>query len=87
MDDFCVFRRKKYLLFHTLGCRIEEVHWYKFNFELRKCHFMIKEKIVLGNIISSKGIKVDQSNIERIEKLLPPLNMKGIKTFIGHTRF
>lgn len=48
---------------------------------------MIKENIVLGNIISSKGIKVDQSNIEIIEKLLPPLNMKGIKTFIGHTRF
>ncbi|XP_071928165.1 uncharacterized protein [Coffea arabica] len=37
-----------------------------------KCHFMIKEGIVLGHKISSKGIEVDKAKIEVIEKLPPP---------------
>ena len=37
-----------------------------------KCHFMVKEGIVLGHKISEKGIEVDKAKIETIEKLPPP---------------
>src|ERR1044072_7407370 len=38
-----------------------------------KCHFMVKDGIVLGNKISEKGIEVDRAKIEVISKLPPPV--------------
>ena len=52
-----------------------------------KCHFMVKEGIVLGHRISKRGIEVDKAKIETIEKLLPPSSVKGIRSFLGHVRF
>ncbi|GAU43251.1 hypothetical protein TSUD_133950 [Trifolium subterraneum] len=43
-----------------------------------ECHFMVKEGIVLGHKVSSKGIEVDQAKIEVIKDLPPPVNVKGI---------
>ena len=37
-----------------------------------KCHFMVKEGIVLGHCISEKGIEVDRAKVEVIERLPPP---------------
>ena len=52
-----------------------------------KCHFMVQEGIVLGHRISVRGIEVDKSKIEVIEKLPPPSSVKGIRSFIGHAGF
>ena len=52
-----------------------------------KCHFMVKEGIVLGHRISKRGIEVDKAKIETIEKLPPPSSVKGIRSFLGHTGF
>ena len=48
---------------------------------------MVEEGIVLGHRISSKGIKVDRAKIEVIEKLPPPANVKGMRSFLGHAEF
>ena len=48
---------------------------------------MVKEGIVLGHKISSKGIEVDKAKIEIIEKLPPPSSVKGIRSFLGHAGF
>ncbi|KAL4311744.1 hypothetical protein GQ457_01G025110 [Hibiscus cannabinus] len=52
-----------------------------------KCHFMVTEGIVLGHKISHKGIEVDKAKIEVIEKLPPPISVKGIRSFLGHMGF
>jgi hypothetical protein len=52
-----------------------------------KCHFMVREGIVLGQKILEKGIEVDKAKIEVIEQLPPPINVKGIRSFLGHARF
>ena len=52
-----------------------------------KCHFMVKEGIVLGHRISKRGIKVDKAKIETIENLPPPSSVKGIKSFLVHAGF
>ncbi|XP_014496751.1 uncharacterized protein LOC106758332 [Vigna radiata var. radiata] len=49
-----------------------------------KCHFMV---IVLGHKISVKGIEVGKAKVKVIEKLPPPTNVKGIRSFLGHARF
>ena len=52
-----------------------------------KCHFTVKEGIVLGHRISERGIKVDKAKIEAIEKLPLPSSTKGTRNFLGHEGF
>ncbi|GJV27197.1 reverse transcriptase domain-containing protein [Tanacetum coccineum] len=54
---------------------------------LEKCHFMVKEGIVLGHKVSSARLEVDKAKIDIILKLPPPANIKGIKSFLGHAGF
>jgi hypothetical protein len=39
---------------------------------------MVREGIVLGHLVSERGIEVDQAKIEVIEQLPPPINVKGV---------
>ncbi|KAL6336144.1 hypothetical protein AAG906_011026 [Vitis piasezkii] len=48
---------------------------------------MLKKGIVLGHVVSRKGIEVDKSNIELIVNLPPPTNVKEVKQFLGHVAF
>ncbi|GJY41489.1 reverse transcriptase domain-containing protein [Tanacetum coccineum] len=41
-----------------------------------KCHFMVKEGIVLGYKVPEAGLEVDKAKIEVISKLPPPTNIK-----------
>ena len=50
-------------------------------------HFMVKEGIVLGHVVSKRGIEVDQSKKEVIEKLPTPNNLKSLTSFLGHAGF
>ncbi|RVX13140.1 Retrovirus-related Pol polyprotein from transposon 17.6 [Vitis vinifera] len=49
-----------------------------------KCHFMVHQGIVLGHIISEKGIEVDKAKVELIAKLPSPTTVKGVRQFLGH---
>ncbi|GJU14813.1 reverse transcriptase domain-containing protein [Tanacetum coccineum] len=44
-----------------------------------KCHFMVKEGIVLGHKISKSGIEVDKAKVNVIAKLPHPTSVKGIR--------
>ena len=46
-----------------------------------KCHFMVKQGIVLGHIISERGIEVDKAKVEFISKLPSPANVKILRKF------
>jgi len=48
---------------------------------------MVREGIVLGHLVFERGIEVDRAKIEVIEKLTPPINVKGIRSFLGHAGF
>ena len=37
--------------------------------------------------MSKRGIEVDKAKIEVIEQLPPPVNIKGIHSFLGHAGF
>ena len=49
-----------------------------------KFHFMVNQGIVLGHVISKKGIEVDKGKFELISKLPPPMNVKTVRQFLGH---
>ncbi|GJS72868.1 reverse transcriptase domain-containing protein [Tanacetum coccineum] len=52
-----------------------------------KCHFMVKEGIVLGHKISKTGIEVDKAKVDVIAKLPHPTTVKGVRSFLGHAGF
>ena len=52
-----------------------------------KCHFVVKEGIVLGHCFSEKDIEVDQDKFEVIERLSSPISIKGVRSSHGQTGF
>nr|GEY20673.1 reverse transcriptase domain-containing protein [Tanacetum cinerariifolium] len=52
-----------------------------------KCHFMVKEGIVLGQKISKSGIMVDRAKVYVIAKIPHPTSVKGVRSFLGHAGF
>nr|GEU73217.1 hypothetical protein [Tanacetum cinerariifolium] len=52
-----------------------------------KCHFMVKEGIVLGHKISKNRLEVDRAKVDVIAKLLHPTTVKGVRSFLGHAGF
>jgi len=55
------------------------------NFE--KCHFIVEQGIVLGHIISRKGIEVDPAKISIISQLPYPSSVREVRCFLGHEGF
>ncbi|KAM2050843.1 hypothetical protein ACFX16_032531 [Malus domestica] len=48
---------------------------------------MVKQGIVLGHIISEKGIEVDKSKIDLVHHLPSPTSVREVRSFLGHARF
>jgi RNase H-like domain found in reverse transcriptase len=48
---------------------------------------MVREGAVLGHLVSSKGLEVDKAKVEVIEKLPRPVNVKEVRSFLGHVGF
>ena len=48
---------------------------------------MIEYGIVLGHIVSSKGIEVDKAKINLISSLPYPTSMRKVLFFLGHVGF
>jgi hypothetical protein len=47
---------------------------------------MVKQGIVLGHVISERGIEVDKAKVKEVEKLPPPTDIKCL-SFLGHAGF
>jgi len=87
MDDFSVYGKTFDDCLENLDKvlqRCEEKHLV-LNWE--KCNFMVREGIVLGHLVSERGIEVDKTKIEVIERLPLPVNVKEIRSFLGHAGF
>ncbi|XP_060183226.1 uncharacterized protein LOC132613199 [Lycium barbarum] len=87
MDDFSVFGNSFKVCLQNLDrvlARCEETNLV-LNWE--KCHFMVRERIVLRHKVSKRGMKVDRAKMEVIEKLPPPISVKGVRSFLGHAGF
>jgi hypothetical protein len=48
---------------------------------------MVKQGIVLGHVISERGIEVDKAKVETVEQLPSPMNVKSLRSFLGHDGF
>jgi hypothetical protein len=48
---------------------------------------MVREGIILGHLVSERGIEVGKAKIKVIEQLPTLVNVKGIRSFLGHAGF
>ncbi|XP_019100932.1 PREDICTED: uncharacterized protein LOC104789643 [Camelina sativa] len=87
MDDFSVYGSSFKSCLDNLCkvlARCEEKHMV-LNWE--KCHFMVRDGIVLGHRVSEAGIEVDPAKIEVMTGLQLPENVKEVRSFLGHAEF
>ncbi|KAH9752666.1 hypothetical protein KPL71_014787 [Citrus sinensis] len=76
MDDFSVFGDSFDQCLHHLTLVLQRCIEKNLVLNWEKCHFMVKQSIVLGHIISSKGIEVDKAKVDLISNLPPPKTVR-----------
>jgi hypothetical protein len=87
MDDFSVYGKNFDDCLENLDKVLQRCEEKHLVLNWKKCYFMVREEIVLGHLVSQRGIEVDRSKIEVIEQLPPRVNVKGIRSFFGHAGF
>ncbi|GJS08027.1 reverse transcriptase domain-containing protein [Tanacetum coccineum] len=87
MDDFSVFGDSFSSCLSHLDKMLQRCEDTNLVLNWEKCHFMVKEGIVLGHKISKSGIEVDKEKVDVIAKLPHPTTVKGIRSFLGHAGF
>ena len=70
MDDFFMLGNSFDECLHNLALVLKRYVETNLVLNWEKCHFMVQNGIVLGHRVSSKGIKVDRTKFEVIEKFL-----------------
>ncbi|GJW30138.1 reverse transcriptase domain-containing protein [Tanacetum coccineum] len=78
MDDFSVFGESFSSCLSHLDTMLQRCEDTNLVLNSEKCHFMVKEGIVLGHKISKNGLEVDRAKVDVIAKLPPPTIVKGI---------
>ncbi|GJW67298.1 putative nucleotidyltransferase, ribonuclease H [Tanacetum coccineum] len=87
MDDFSIFGISFDHCLKNLEKMLKRYEEANLVLNWEKCHFMVKEGIVLGHKILGSGIEVDKAKIEVILILSYPTNVKAIRSFLGHAGF
>ena len=80
MDDFSVFRPSFDVCLEHLTQILDVCIKKRLVLSWEKSHFMVREGIVLGHLVSSKGLEVDKAKVEVIQDLALPKS-------IGHVGF
>nr|GEX51747.1 hypothetical protein [Tanacetum cinerariifolium] len=87
MDDFLVFGDSFSSCLSHLDTMLQMCEDTNLVLNWEKCHFMVKEEIVLGHKISKNGLEVDCSKVDVIAKLPYPMTVKGVSSFLRHAGF
>ncbi|KAJ9548063.1 LOW QUALITY PROTEIN: hypothetical protein OSB04_020606 [Centaurea solstitialis] len=87
MDDFSVIGTSFENCLVNLKRCLEKCESHDLILNWEKCHFMVQEGIVLGHLVSPRGLEVDKAKLEVIMQLPEPSSVKGIRSFLGHAGF
>ncbi|GKA90875.1 reverse transcriptase domain-containing protein [Tanacetum coccineum] len=82
MDDFSVFEDSFSSCLSHLDKVLKRCDDINLVLNWDKCHFMVKEGIVLGHKISKSRIEVDKAKIDVIAKLPHPTTVKGVRSAV-----
>jgi len=87
MDDFSIYGDSFDQCLHHLELVFQKCVDKNLTVNWEKCHFMVRQRIVLCHEISRRGIKVDKAKIKVMAKLLVLKCVRDIRSFLGHAGF
>ncbi|XP_050125053.1 uncharacterized protein LOC126602262 [Malus sylvestris] len=87
MDDFSVFGDSFDGCLENLTLILKRCVETNLVLNWEKCHFMVRQGIVLGHIVSERGIEVDKSKIDLVRYLPSPTSVREVRSFLGHVGF
>ncbi|XP_050104655.1 uncharacterized protein LOC126584262, partial [Malus sylvestris] len=87
MDDFSIFGDSFDGCLENLTLILKRCVETNLVLNWEKCHFMVKQGIVLGHIVSERGIEVDKSKIDLVRYLPSPTSVREVRSFLGHAGF
>ncbi|GJR00837.1 putative nucleotidyltransferase, ribonuclease H [Tanacetum coccineum] len=87
MDDFSIFGQSFESCLGQLESVLKRCIETNLVLSWEKSHFMVREGIVLGHVVSEKGFEVDRAKVQIISTLPPPTNIKAVRSFLGHAGF
>ena len=87
MDDFSVYGDSFEQCLHHLTLVLQRCREKNLVLNWEKCHFMVRQGIVLGHIVSNRGIEVDKAKVDLISNHPPPRTVKEVRSFLGHAGF
>ncbi|RDX70240.1 Retrovirus-related Pol polyprotein from transposon 17.6, partial [Mucuna pruriens] len=86
MDDFTVYANSFDACLENLSKVLRRCINTNLVINFEKCHFMVTEGIVLGHLVSNRGIEVDKSKID-ITSLPNPTSVREVRSFLGYAGF
>jgi hypothetical protein len=91
MDDFTVYGDSFDNCLHNLTLVLQRCIETNLVLNSEKCHFMVhfmvEQGIVLGHVVSSRGIEVDKAKVDIIQSLPYPTSVREDRSFLGHAGF
>jgi hypothetical protein len=87
MDDFSIYGKTSVDCLANLDKVLMRCAEVDLVLNWEKCHFRVKQGIVLEHVISERGIEVDKAKVETVEQLPPPSDVKSLRSFLGHAGF
>ncbi|RDX68171.1 Retrovirus-related Pol polyprotein from transposon 17.6, partial [Mucuna pruriens] len=87
MDDFTVYADSFEACLSNLSKVLKRCIDTNLVLNFKKCHFMVTEGIVLGHLVSNKGIELEKSKIDIITSLPNPTFVWEVRSFLEHAGF
>jgi hypothetical protein len=87
MDDFTVYGDSFDNCLHNLRLVLQRCIETNLVLNSGKSHFMVEQGIVLGHVVSSRGIEVDKAKVDIIQSLPYPTSVREVHSFLGHAGF
>ena len=87
MDDFSLFRPSFDMCLEHLTQILDVCVKKSLVLSWEKSHFMVREGIVLGHLVSSKRLEVDKAKVEVIQDLALPKSIRELRSFLEHVGF
>ncbi|XP_071714886.1 uncharacterized protein [Rutidosis leptorrhynchoides] len=85
MDDFSIFGKSFESCLNMLEKVLKRCTVINLVLSWEKSHFMVREGVVFGHIVSERGFEVERAKVQLISTLPPPTNVKGVVIFSDHS--
>ncbi|RDY03450.1 Retrovirus-related Pol polyprotein, partial [Mucuna pruriens] len=84
MDDFTVYATSFDACLENLSRVLTRCIDTNLVLNFKKCHFMVTEGIMLGYLVSNRGIEVDKAKIDINTSLPNPTFVQEVRSLLGH---